>query len=81
MQKILMMPIVAVMFMGPYAHAGKVDDVQSAVKSACGKDLGKDEALRLVKDLFLSCVPGDKVDVSGCAVGCLKANEGAVVGK
>lgn len=62
------------------AHAGKVEDVQAAVKKSCGKDVNSSDALRLVKDLFLSCTPGAKVDVEGCQVGCLKENAGAVVG-
>lgn len=60
---------------------GKVEQVQAAVKKACSKDLANDEALRQVKNLFLSCVPGDKVDVDGCKVPCLKENSGAVVGQ
>ncbi|HEX7674763.1 MAG TPA: hypothetical protein VF412_11365 [Bdellovibrio sp.] len=60
---------------------GKVEAVQVAVKKACSKDIPNDEALRLVKGLFLSCVPGDKVDVDGCKVPCLKENSGAVVGQ
>ena len=60
---------------------GKVESVQAAVKKACSKDVPGDEALRLVKSLYLSCVPGDKVDVDGCKVACLKENSGAVVGQ
>lgn len=60
---------------------GKVEAVQTAVKKACSKDMPNDEALRQVKNLFLSCVPGDKVDVDGCKVPCLKENAGAVVGQ
>ncbi|QLY25897.1 hypothetical protein [Bdellovibrio sp. KM01] len=67
---------------GHHAMAeGKVEQVQNAVKKACSKDLANDEALRQVKNLFLSCVPGDKVDVDGCKVPCLKENSGAVVGQ
>lgn len=63
------------------AHAGKVESVQEAMKKACSKDVPNDEALRLVKNLFLSCVPGSKVDIDGCKVDCLKENSGAVVGQ
>ena len=66
---------------GNLAFAGKVEDVQAEVKKSCAKDLPKEDALRLVKNLFLSCVPGDKVDVDGCKVACLKENSGAVVGQ
>jgi len=82
MKKLIMVTaFLPIMLIGKAALGGKVEDVQAAVKTACSKDVPKDEALRLVKDLFLSCVPGDKVDVSGCKVSCLKVNEGAVVGK
>jgi hypothetical protein len=57
-----------------------VDDVQKAVKAACGKDIPQDEALRVMKDLMLSCSKGDKVDVSGCKVDCLNDKGGAVMG-
>lgn len=66
---------------GNIAFAGKVEDVQAEVKKSCSKDIPKEDALRLVKNLFLSCVPGDKVDVDGCKVTCLKENSGAVVGQ
>lgn len=66
---------------GQALAAGKVESVQEAVKKACSKDVPSDEALRLVKVLFLGCVPGDKVDVDGCKVACLKENSGAVVGQ
>lgn len=62
------------------ASAGKVEDVQAAVKKACSKDVPNADALRLVKDLFLSCTPGANVSVDGCQVPCLKGNAGAVVG-
>lgn len=77
----MMMAILPIMLSGKMAFAGKVEDVQTEVKKACGKDLPKEDALRLVKNLFLSCVPGDKVDVDGCKVSCLKENSGAVVGQ
>ena len=63
------------------AFAGKVEDVQAAVKKACSKDVTSADALRLVKIVFLNCVPGSKVDAEGCQVDCLKENSGAVVGQ
>lgn len=80
MFKLLSAFLVAACFMGSSAHAGKVEDVQAAVKAACGKDVANADALRLVKTLFLSCTPGTKVDADGCQVSCLKENTGAVVG-
>ena len=73
--------VIAAALLSSTAHAGKVESVQEAVKKACSKDVPGDEALRLVKNLFLSCVPGSKVDVDGCKVDCLKENAGAVVGQ
>lgn len=81
MKKIILFPVVtSFLLIGSLAHAGKVEDVQAAVKSACSKDVGSADALRLVKDLFLNCTPGSKVDIEGCQVKCLKDNTGAVVG-
>lgn len=81
MKKLLLFPVLAylLLFSG-VANAGKVEDVQSAVKAACSKDLPSADALRLVKDLFLNCMPGSNVDVEGCQVKCLKDNTGAVLG-
>lgn len=82
MKKFIMVSaLLPIMLIGNMAFAGKVEDVQAEVKKACGKDLPKEDALRNVKNLFLSCVPGDKVDIDGCKVSCLKENSGAVVGQ
>ena len=81
MKKMILLAALSSLFVGSFAHAGKVEDVQAAVKKACGKDVGNEDALRLVKTLFLSCTPGQKVDADGCSVDCLKENAGAVVGK
>lgn len=63
------------------AYAGKVESVQAEVKKSCNKDISSEEALPLVKSIFLSCSPGSKVDTPlGCKVNCLKENSGAVVG-
>ena len=60
---------------------GKVDEVKKIVKSSCQQDLDDDKALRLVKPIFLSCVPGQTVDLEGgCQVKCQKNASGAVVG-
>ncbi|WP_413583378.1 hypothetical protein [Bdellovibrio sp. HCB288] len=82
MAKWVLMTLATVSLFSGHAMAqGKVELVQAAVKKACSKDMANDEALRQVKNLFLSCVPGDKVDVDGCKVPCLKENSGAVVGQ
>lgn len=62
--------------------AGKTEDIQAAVKKTCQKDIPPEQALRLVKDLFLSCSEGTKVEVeSGCSVDCMKSAGGKVVGQ
>lgn len=82
MNRWVVLTLTAVVMLSGKAFAqSKVEAVQTAVKKACSKDMASDEALRQVKNLFLSCVPGDKVDVDGCKVPCLKENSGAVVGK
>jgi 20S proteasome alpha/beta subunit len=81
MKQMVVVVAVALSCVGNYAFAGKVEDVMAEVKKSCSKDIPKEDALRLVKNLFLSCVPGDKVDVDGCKVACLKENSGAVVGQ
>lgn len=80
MSKLISAFLLVASFSGSIAHAGKVEDVQAAVKKACSKDVASADALRLVKTLFLSCTPGQKVDADGCQVTCLKENTGAVVG-
>lgn len=68
-------------FYAPTSWGGKAEEVQESIKKVCGKDIAQDEALRLVKNLFLSCAPGQKVDINGCQVPCMKNNAGAVVGQ
>ncbi|MAE73730.1 MAG: hypothetical protein CL675_06515 [Bdellovibrionaceae bacterium] len=62
------------------SHAGKVDDVVTAVKEKCSKDLPKRVAAQSVKKAFLTCNPGTPVDIDGCKIDCLKKNEGSVIG-
>ena len=61
--------------------AGKIEDVQAAVKAQCGKELDNSTILRLVKELFITCAAGQKVEAEGCTLNCLKTNNGAVVGQ
>lgn len=73
--------VLTVLLAGLSAEAGKVENVQEEVKKSCGKDITSDEALKMVKSMYLSCTPGTKVDTDlGCKVQCLKENSGAVVG-
>lgn len=65
-----------------FAHAGKVEIVQRTVKVQCGQDLATEEALQLVKELYLNCVPDTKIEVNEkCSVVCLRENIGVVVGR
>lgn len=81
MRRFFLVTSASLLLMGSLAHAGKVEDVQGQMKKDCSKDVSSADALRLVKDLFLSCTPNTKVAVEGCQVSCLKENAGAVVGK
>lgn len=77
---LIVLSAIAAITLSPAAYAGKVEDVQAAIKKTCGKDVSNADALRLVKAAFLSCTPGQKVDADGCEISCLKENSGAVVG-
>ena len=78
---------IAVLFMGLACliprpcSAGIIQEVQVAVRSACKKELNDEDALRLVKDLYLFCVAGQNVEIDNCNVPCMKQTAGAVVGK
>lgn len=66
----------------PGVQAGKVENVQDAMKKQCKKKVSYDEALRLMRSLYLSCIPETKVKISSaCSVECLKSNSGAVLGR
>ncbi len=80
MGKRISLCLVLVAFALP-SMAGKVEEAQKVVKDTCAKDIDKDTAVRLVKELFLSCSPGSKVDVQGCSVPCQKSTSGAVIGQ
>lgn len=60
---------------------GKVDSVKLAMKKNCNKDVQNEEALRLVRTLYLSCIPGENIEVEGCKVTCLKENVGTILGR
>lgn len=83
MKLAIALPLTAalVILSGEIAFASKADAVRDAFKTACSKDVPADAALRMVKDLYLSCTPGTKVSLDGCQVPCLKDNAGAVVGQ
>jgi hypothetical protein len=62
--------------------AGKIDDIVAAVKAECKKDLTKEEAVRAMKSVFVTCTPGGMVDLDGsCRIKCLKQSGGGVLGE
>jgi hypothetical protein len=65
-----------------FGQSGKLEAVQSTVKEKCNLTLSQSESLKLVKSLFLVCVPGTVVDVSAsCHIKCLKENSGVILGQ
>ncbi|UXR64953.1 hypothetical protein EZJ49_01650 [Bdellovibrio bacteriovorus] len=64
------------------AQAGKVESVQELLMETCKKKVSYEQALVLIRPLYLTCVPGTKVAVGEkCQVKCLKPNAGAVIGR
>lgn len=62
--------------------AGKIEDIIAAVKSECGKEMTKEEAIRSVKSVYVTCTPGDTVDLGeGCRIKCKKQSGGGVLGQ
>jgi len=79
---ILLAAIINIFLATQPARAGKAEDIQAEVKKVCGKDMSSADALRHVKDLFLGCTEGTKVDVeAGCTLNCMKSAGGKVVGQ
>lgn len=63
------------------AIAGKLENVQKVVKEQCHLEIPADEALKKVRDLYLTCVPGTKVSFDECKINCLRENAGVVMGQ
>jgi len=75
---LLLLPL----FLAPAAHAGKVETIQQVLARQCDKKVRYEDALTLVRLLYLSCIPGTYVNVDEkCRVACLKPNSGAVIGR
>lgn len=56
--------------------------VKSLVSQECKQTISDQETLRLVKSLYLTCIPQSKVKVSPeCTLDCLKEAQEAVVGR
>lgn len=81
--KLLLLAGIMGLMLGPSsASAGKVESIQEVVSQECKKRISYEEALSLIRPMYLTCVPGTKVKVYGkCQVKCLKANSGAVIGR
>ncbi|CAE78475.1 hypothetical protein predicted by Glimmer/Critica [Bdellovibrio bacteriovorus HD100] len=75
--------VMTFMVLGPTsAYAGKVESIQEVIEKKCRKKISYEEALSLIRPLYLTCVPGTKVTVyDSCQVKCLKPNSGAVIGR
>lgn len=64
------------------ANAGKVESIQELLMETCKKKVSYEQALALIRPLYLTCVPGTKVKFGeDCLVKCLKPNAGAVIGR
>ncbi|WP_235046232.1 hypothetical protein [Bdellovibrio bacteriovorus] len=77
------MLVMTFVVLGPAsAYAGKVESIQEVIVQECKKKISYEEALSLIRPLYLTCVPGTKVTVyDSCQVKCLKSNAGAVIGR
>jgi hypothetical protein len=63
-------------------HAGKVEDIVAEVKAACGKEIEREAAIRMVKALYVTCISGSMVDLeNGCRIKCKKESGGGVFGE
>ena len=58
------------------SFGGKTDDIVKA----CGGKVTKKQAAKMIKDVFLRCNPGSKVQSNGCELDCMKGNAGAKIG-
>lgn len=47
--------------LSPAVHAGAVEDIQTAVKDQCKKEITSADALKLVKAVMKSCADSDKI--------------------
>lgn len=65
-----------------YNNQGKTETIQEMLESECKTKATDEEALLLIRALYLTCVPGTKVFLDeNCEVKCLKASGGEVVGR
>jgi hypothetical protein len=62
------------------ASAGKVENVKSAVREACKREIPIESVVNAVVRAY-DCEPGQDVTIAGCKIKCLKGADGNVVGK
>jgi hypothetical protein len=52
------------------------------VKAECRKDITSEEAVRHVKTVYVSCIPGGTADLGdGCQIKCKRQSGGGVLGR
>ncbi|XGC81295.1 hypothetical protein ACES2L_02210 [Bdellovibrio bacteriovorus] len=57
-------------------NSGKTGTIQEVLESECKMKATDEEALLLIRALYLTCVPGTKVFLDeNCEVRCLKSND------
>lgn len=70
-----------VLLITPPAHADKIETIQKAMHEHCHQKVSSKRALTLIRPLYLTCVPGTRVQIGNCDLKCLKNNAGAVLGQ
>jgi hypothetical protein len=64
------------------ASAGRIEDIIASVKAECRKDITSEEAVRHVKTVYVSCIPGGTADLGdGCQIKCKRQSGGGVLGR
>ncbi|UOF01393.1 hypothetical protein [Bdellovibrio reynosensis] len=65
-----------------FANPGKIETVKEVLMAECNMSVTDEEALRHIRQLYLSCIPDSEVDIrEGCTVKCLKTSPGMVIGR
>ena len=80
-RSLMMLKVTAILFCSSVAHADKIDSIQKAMRDECHQKVNSQKALTLIRPLYLTCVPGTKVQVGTCDVKCLKHNSGVILGR
>ena len=65
---------VVLLMAAPAKAVNKVETIRDLVRAECKTRVAFDAALAMIRPLYLTCVPGTKVNVSkSCSLDCLKA--------